>query len=89
MRISVASKETQRPLEGVTVTVTDRVGKGVAFMPFHFAGFWQGQDLRAKYPKGTDPIVLGESVNSLTGYGYDAVTHMQETKVQLCRIEAA
>lgn len=69
--------------------VTDRVGKGVAFMPFHFAGYWQGQDLRAKYPKGTDPIVLGESVNSLTGYGYDAVTHMQETKVQLCRIEAA
>jgi hypothetical protein len=29
MRISVASKETQRPLEGVTVTVTDRVGKVV------------------------------------------------------------
>jgi hypothetical protein len=27
MRISVASKETQRPLEGVTVRVTDRVGK--------------------------------------------------------------
>jgi hypothetical protein len=30
MRISVASKETQRPLEGVTVTVTDRVGNVVA-----------------------------------------------------------
>lgn len=30
LRISVASKETQRPLEGVTVTVTDRVGKVVA-----------------------------------------------------------
>jgi hypothetical protein len=30
MRISVASKETQRPLEGVTVTVTDRVGKVIA-----------------------------------------------------------
>jgi hypothetical protein len=30
MRISVASKETQRPLEGVNVTVTDRVGKVIA-----------------------------------------------------------
>ncbi len=30
MRISVASKETQRPLEGVAVTVTDRVGKVIA-----------------------------------------------------------
>jgi TonB-dependent Receptor Plug Domain len=30
MRISVASKETQRPLEGVTVTVTDRVGTVIA-----------------------------------------------------------
>ncbi|MCZ8110654.1 MAG: TonB-dependent receptor plug domain-containing protein [Betaproteobacteria bacterium] len=29
MRIFVASKETQRPLEGVTVTVTDRAGKVV------------------------------------------------------------
>ncbi len=27
LRISVASKETQRPLEGVTLTVTDRAGK--------------------------------------------------------------
>lgn len=30
MRISVVSKETQRPLEGVTVTVTDRVGNAIA-----------------------------------------------------------
>jgi hypothetical protein len=30
MRISVASKEAQRPLEGVAVTVTDRVGKVIA-----------------------------------------------------------
>jgi uncharacterized protein YfaS (alpha-2-macroglobulin family) len=30
MRISVASKETQRPLEGVTVTVTDRFGNVIA-----------------------------------------------------------
>ncbi|KPF47584.1 hypothetical protein IP87_00605 [beta proteobacterium AAP121] len=30
MRISVASKETQRPLAGVSVTVTDRVGQVIA-----------------------------------------------------------
>jgi formate dehydrogenase major subunit len=69
--------------------VTERVGKGVAFMPFHFAGWFQREDQRAKYPQGTDPIVLGESVNAVTGYGYDPVTAMQETKVGLCQIRAA
>jgi len=33
--------------------------------------------------------VLGHGVNQLTTYGYDSVTHMQETKVTLCRVEAA
>ena len=69
--------------------VTDRVGPGVAFMPFHFAGFWEGESQRSAYPPGTDPIVLGESVNALTTYGYDPVTFMQETKCTLCRIVAA
>ena len=69
--------------------VTERVGKGVAFMPFHFAGWYQGVDQRGSYPKGTDPIVLGESVNTLTTYGYDPVTAMQETKVTLCQIRSA
>ena len=68
--------------------VTERVGKGVAFMPFHFAGWFQGVDQRGKYPQGTDPVVLGESVNALTTYGYDPVTFMQETKVTLCQIKA-
>jgi formate dehydrogenase major subunit len=69
--------------------VADRVGPGVAFMPFHFAGFWEGESQRSAYPPGTDPIVLGESVNALTIYGYDPVTYMQETKCTLCRIVAA
>ena len=30
----------------VKALVTDRVGKGVAFMPFHFAGWYQGDDMR-------------------------------------------
>ena len=73
----------------VKALVTERVGKGVAFMPFHFGGWFQGEDQRGKYPPGTDPIVLGESVNTVTTYGYDPVTFMQETKVTLCRIRAA
>lgn len=73
----------------VKALVTERVGKGVAFMPFHFGGFYQGQDQRGNYPKGTDPIVLGESVNTLTTYGYDPVTAMHEGKVTLCQIAAA
>jgi formate dehydrogenase major subunit len=43
--------------------VTERVGKGVTWCPFHFAGWFQGVDQRGKYPSGADPYVLGESVN--------------------------
>ncbi|HWL83104.1 MAG TPA: formate dehydrogenase subunit alpha [Roseomonas sp.] len=73
----------------VKALVTDRVGRGVAFMPFHFSGWYQGEDRRKHYPPGTDPIVLGESANTVTTYGYDPVTAMQETKVTLCQIRAA
>ena len=73
----------------VKALVTDRVGKGVAFMPFHFSGWFQGVDQRGKYPKGADPIVLGESVNTITSYGYDPVTGMHEGKVTLCQIQSA
>jgi formate dehydrogenase major subunit len=73
----------------VKALVTDRVGRGVAFMPFHFAGWYGGEDQRARYPEGTDPIVLGESVNWVTTYGFDPVTGMQETKATLCQIQAA
>jgi formate dehydrogenase major subunit len=73
----------------VMAMITDRVGRGVAFMPFHFGGHFQGQDLRSKYPSGADPYVLGESTNTAQTYGYDSVTQMQESKTTLCRIEAA
>ncbi|MEP3603106.1 MAG: formate dehydrogenase subunit alpha [Stappiaceae bacterium] len=73
----------------VMAMTTDRVGKGVAFMPFHFGGHFEGADLREKYPKGADPYVLGESSNTAQTYGYDSVTQMQETKATLCRIEPA
>ncbi|MDW8369120.1 MAG: formate dehydrogenase subunit alpha [Geminicoccaceae bacterium] len=73
----------------VKAMVTERVGRGVAFMPFHFGGWFQGKDLRAKYPTGNDPYVLGESTNTAQTYGYDSVTQIQETKTTLCRIWAA
>jgi len=73
----------------VMAMVTERVAPGVAFMPFHFGGHFQGEDLRHKYPEGADPYVLGESSNTAQTYGYDSVTQMQETKATLCKISAA
>src|SRR5205814_3324763 len=73
----------------VAALVTERVGKGVAWMPFHFGCWFAGQDLRGNYPAGTDPVVLGESANTITTYGYDPATGMQEPKVTLCQITAA
>jgi formate dehydrogenase major subunit len=73
----------------VKALVTDRVGRGVAWMPFHFAGWYQGEDMRRRYPVNADPYVLGESVNTVTSYGYDPVTNMHEGKVTLCQIRAA
>ncbi len=73
----------------VKALVTDRVGKGVAWMPFHFSGWYMGEDMRSHYPPGADPFVLGESVNTVTTYGFDPVTGMQEPKATLCQIRAA
>ena len=77
-RIKVMAKVTQ-----------DGVAAGVVWMPFHFGGHFEGRDLRDKYPKGSDPYVLGEACNTAFTYGYDSVTQMQETKCSLCRISRA
>jgi formate dehydrogenase major subunit len=73
----------------VKAMLTNRVAPGVAFMPFHFGGWFQGEDRRYKYPDGADPYVLGEASNTAQTYGYDSVTQMQETKATLCKISAA
>lgn len=73
----------------VMAMVTERVGRGVVFMPFHFGGHFQGKDLREKYPEGADPYVLGEAANTAFTYGYDIVTNMQESKVSLCKVTKA
>jgi formate dehydrogenase major subunit len=77
-RIKIMAKVTQ-----------DGVAPGVVWMPYHFGGHFQGKDLRSKYPKGSDPYVLGEACNTAFTYGYDSVTAMQETKCSLCRISRA
>jgi formate dehydrogenase major subunit len=73
----------------VRALVTDRVDRETAFMPYHFAGRWQGEDLLAHYPEGAAPIIRGEAANTATTYGYDSVTMMQETKTSVCQIERA
>ncbi|HJS38047.1 MAG TPA: formate dehydrogenase subunit alpha [Burkholderiales bacterium] len=73
----------------VKALVTERVGPDHAFIPFHFAGWWQGQDMLGYYPEGAAPIVRGEAVNTATTYGYDIVTMMQETKTTLCQVAKA
>lgn len=69
--------------------VTPRVPEGLVWMPFHFGGWWMGEDLKDHYPEGGAPQVRGEAVNTGWTYGYDAVTMMQETKVSLCRLVRA
>ena len=43
----------------------------------------------SKYPEGNAPYTVGESANTVTTYGFDRVTQMQETKTSLCRIKKA
>lgn len=73
----------------VKALVTERVDRNTVFLPFHFSGHWQGQDLLRYYPEGAAPVVRGEAVNTATTYGYDSVTMMQETKTTVCQIERA
>ncbi|HWI35570.1 MAG TPA: formate dehydrogenase subunit alpha [Burkholderiales bacterium] len=73
----------------VKAKVTEGVGPDTIFMPFHFAGWWQGEDMLPYYPDGSAPIVRGEAVNTATTYGYDRITLMQETKTTLCQVAKA
>lgn len=73
----------------VKSVITQRVAPGVVFTPFHFGGWYEGEDLLDKYPSGAEPYVRGEACNAAFTYGYDSVTQMQESKVTLCRIKLA
>jgi formate dehydrogenase major subunit len=73
----------------VKALVTDRVGKGRGVDAVPLLRLVSGGRPAAELPGRYDPIVLGESVNTLTTYGFDPVTGMQETKCTLCQIRAA
>src|SRR3989442_700841 len=73
----------------VKAKVTEGVGADTVFVPFHFSGWWQGEDMLPYYPEGAAPIVRGEAVNTATTYAYDRVTMMQETKTTLCQAAKA
>jgi formate dehydrogenase major subunit len=73
----------------VKAKVTEGVGPDTCFIPFHFSGWWQGEDMLPFYPEGAAPIVRGEAVNTATTYGYDRITLMQETKTTLCQVAKA
>jgi len=79
--------------EGAKIKVKARFSYSVQpdriFVPMHFAGHFQGEDLSEKYPEGTKPYAVGESANTVTNYGYDIVTQIPETKAGLCRVEKA
>lgn len=73
----------------VRAQVTERVGTDTCFMPYHFSGHWEGEDMLKYYPEGAHPIVRGEAANTATTYGYDSVTMMQETKTTICQVVKA
>ena len=66
----------------------------VAFIPYHWAGVFEGKSYADRYPKNPDgtptvALAVGDSVNIITVDGYDYTTQMQETKVALCKIYKA
>src|SRR4051794_25565733 len=73
----------------VKAKVTEGIGPDTIFVPFHFSGWWQGEDMLPYYPEGAAPIVRGEAINTATTYGYDRVTMMQESKTTLCQVAKA
>ena len=79
--------------EGTKIKVKAKYSHGVkedtVWLPFHYAGHFQGEDLSHKYPEGTKPYAVGESANTVVNYGYDIVTQIPESKSGLCKIEYA
>jgi formate dehydrogenase major subunit len=80
-------------VEGTKILVKAKfsytVAENTIFMPFHYMGQFQGKDLSSNYPNGTKPYAIGESANTVVGYGYDIMTQIPETKTGLCRVEKA
>ncbi len=65
-----------------------RQGRGLDAVSLSPAGS-KASTSAANIRRAPTRIVLGESVNTLTTYGYDPATGMQEPKATLCQIRAA
>jgi formate dehydrogenase major subunit len=48
----------------VKAQVTERVDRTTVFLPMHFAGLWQGEDISKYYPEGAAPIDQGRGVST-------------------------
>ncbi|QCJ46032.1 formate dehydrogenase subunit alpha [Haloprofundus sp. MHR1] len=73
----------------VKARVTNRPNDRETFLPFHWGGVWRGKSLEERYPDGTVPFALGDSVNLITSKGYDVETQMQETKAAMVKVRPA
>ena len=73
----------------VKAYVTERVNEKTIFMPFHWAGIFEGESYADRYPSNTGEVAYGDSVNIIASAGYDEQTQMQETKVALCKVYKA
>ncbi len=69
----------------VKALVTERVGKGVAFMPFHFGGWFRGEDFEPIIPKGPTLTFSAKRQQYPPPNGYDPVTGCRNRKVTLAR----
>jgi formate dehydrogenase major subunit len=78
--------ETVRGRCKVRAYVTERVNDKEVFMPYHWAGWFEGVSYKDRYPSGTAELALGDSCNIITVDGYDRSTQMQETKACLCKV---
>jgi len=73
----------------VKARVTNRPNDREVFLPFHWGGVFKGKSQEDKYPDGTAPYAIGDSVNAITSRGYDVETQMQETKVSMVAVNPA
>jgi formate dehydrogenase major subunit len=70
--------------------ITNAVAKGLVFMPFHWAGYFEGESYLNRFPMvddmDTKPFVAGDSANIVNSPGWDPETQMQNTKAGICEI---
>ncbi|ADC65167.1 molybdopterin oxidoreductase [Ferroglobus placidus DSM 10642] len=73
--------------------VTSAVPKGVVFLPFHWAGVFEGKSYVERFPRAEgesgeslSPYAYGDTPNILNPPGWDPSTQMQNTKAGMCQV---